>query len=112
MSHEAFEIFRLASEAFDRGDRGTVARVLAPDVEWHWLGGLLLGVGTIRGREAMLKFLWEGIREALDGFRVSPEEFTVLGSHRPGRGGCSRGAAERATWRSTWEEALAAGSRR
>jgi len=35
MSHEAVEILRLASEAFDRGNRATVARVLAPDVEWH-----------------------------------------------------------------------------
>jgi hypothetical protein len=39
----------------------------------------------VRGRKATLKFLWEDVPEALDGFRVSPEEFTDLGGHRPGR---------------------------
>ena len=73
---------RLLFEAFDRGDRATFARLLAPDVEWHSLAGPLVGVGTIRGREAMLKFLWEDIPEGIESFRASPEEFTDLGNDR------------------------------
>jgi ketosteroid isomerase-like protein len=82
MSEENVEIPRLLFEAFDRGDRATFARLLAPDVEWHSLAGPLIGVGTIRGREAMLKFLWEDIPEGIEGFRASPDEFTDLGNDR------------------------------
>jgi ketosteroid isomerase-like protein len=69
---------------------------LPPDVEWDSLAGPLVGVGTIRGREAMLKFLWEDIPEGIESFRASPEEFTELGNDRvlvsglfQGRGGSS-----------------------
>jgi ketosteroid isomerase-like protein len=82
MSQEDVEVPRLLFEAFDRGDRATFARVLAPDVERHTLAGPLLGVGTVRGREAMLEFLWADIPEGIEGFRASPEEFTDLGNHR------------------------------
>lgn len=76
------ETVRQAVEAFDHGDRGTFARLLTPDVEWHTLAGPLLGVSTVRGREAMLKFVFEDVPEAIEGFRISPEEFTDLGNHR------------------------------
>jgi ketosteroid isomerase-like protein len=82
VSQENVEVVRLLFEAFDRGDRATFARLLAPDVEWHSLAGPLVGVGTIRGREAMLKFLWEDIPEGIESFRASPEEFTDLGNDR------------------------------
>jgi ketosteroid isomerase-like protein len=82
MSHENVEIVRRAAEAVNRGDRATVASLLAPDVEWHTVAGPLLGMGTIRGREAMVKFIWGDIREAIEGFRVSPEEVTDLGNDR------------------------------
>ena len=77
MSQENVEIVRRGYEAFDRGDRAAAARLLAPDVEWHSVAAPLVGVGTIRGREAMLQF-WEDLGEGIEGFRVSPEEF-----HRP-----------------------------
>jgi ketosteroid isomerase-like protein len=82
VSQEEVEIPRLLFAAFDRGDRVAFARLLAPDVEWHTLAGPLLGVGMIRGREAMLKFLWEDLPEGIEGFRASPEEFTDLGNDR------------------------------
>jgi ketosteroid isomerase-like protein len=82
MSQENVELVRQAFEAFNRDDRATVARLLAPDVEWHSLAGPILGVGTIRGREAMLRFLWEDLPESIEDFRSSPEEFTDLGNDR------------------------------
>jgi ketosteroid isomerase-like protein len=82
MSEENVEIVRLAFEAFDRGDRATFGRFLAPELEWHSLAGPLLGVSTIRGREAMLRFLWEDLPEGNEGFRASPEELTDLGNDR------------------------------
>jgi ketosteroid isomerase-like protein len=82
MSQENVEIVRVLFDAFDRGDRSTFARLLAPDVELHSLAGPLVGVGTIRGREAVLKFLWEDIPEGIESFRASPEEFTDLGNDR------------------------------
>jgi ketosteroid isomerase-like protein len=60
MSQENVELVRQAFEAFNRDDRATVIRLLAPDVEWHTLAGPILGASTVRGREAMLTF-WEDI---------------------------------------------------
>src|SRR5215218_6802791 len=82
MSQESVEVVRLAFEAFDRGDRAAFSRLLAPDVEWHSVAGPLVGVGPIRGREAMCKFLWEDMPQAIEGFRAVPDEFTDLGNDR------------------------------
>jgi hypothetical protein len=82
MSEENVELVRQGFEAFNRGDRVTVARFLAPDVEWHSLAGPILGVSTIRGREAMLKFLWQDLPESIEGFRIRSEEVTDLGDDR------------------------------
>jgi ketosteroid isomerase-like protein len=82
MSEENVDLVRKGFEALNRGDRATVARLMAPDVEWHSLAGPILGVGTIRGREAMLKFLWQDLPESIEGFRASEEEFTDLGDNR------------------------------
>lgn len=81
LAREDLGVVHRAFEAFDRGDRATLARLLAPDVEWHSLAGPLVGVATIRGREAMLKFL-EDVPEDIEGWHVNPEEFTDLGNHR------------------------------
>ena len=81
MSQENVELVRTGFEALNRGDRATVARLLAPDVEWHSLAGPIVGVGTIRGREAMLRF-WQDVLESIEGFRASPEEVTDLGDDR------------------------------
>jgi hypothetical protein len=53
-------------------------------------------------REAMLKF-WANAEEGIEGFRVSPEEFTDLGNHRVLVVARSRGAVEVAAPRSTCE---------
>jgi ketosteroid isomerase-like protein len=82
MSQENVEVVRRAFEAFDRGDRPTFERLLAPDVEWHSVAGPLLGMDTILGRETMLRFLWEDLPEGIERFRVIPEEFTDLGNDR------------------------------
>jgi ketosteroid isomerase-like protein len=82
MSQENVELVRQGFEAFNRGDRATVTRFLAPDVEWHSLAGPILGVGKIRGREAMLKFLWQDLPESIEGFRIRAEEVTDLGNDR------------------------------
>jgi ketosteroid isomerase-like protein len=81
MSQENVELVRQAFEAFNRDDRATVIRLLAPDVEWHTLAGPILGVGTLRGRDAMLKF-WEDIAGSIEGFRARSEELTDLGTDR------------------------------
>jgi ketosteroid isomerase-like protein len=62
MSQEDVEIPRLLFGAFDRGDRTTFERLVAPDVEWHSLAAPLLGVDMIRGREAFLKFVWQDVQ--------------------------------------------------
>lgn len=82
MSQESVELVRQGFEALNRGDRASIAHLLAPDVEWHSLAGPILGVDTIRGREAMLKFLWQDLPGSIEGFRASPEEFTDLGNDR------------------------------
>jgi ketosteroid isomerase-like protein len=82
MSEENVELVRQAFEAFNRDDRATVTRLAAPDAELHSVAGPLLGAGTIRGREAILKFFWEDLPEVIEGFRSSPEEFTDLGDDR------------------------------
>jgi len=82
MSRQNVELVRQGFEALNRDDRATITRLLAPDVEWHSLAGPILGVGTIRGREAMLKFLWEDLPQSIEGFRASPEELTDLGDDR------------------------------
>lgn len=81
MSEDNVELVRKGFEALNRGDRATMARLLAPDVEWHSLAGPIVGVSTIRGREAMLRF-WQEILESIEGFRASPEEVTELGDDR------------------------------
>jgi uncharacterized protein len=81
MSEDNVELVRKGFEALNRGDRATMARLLAPDVEWHSLAGPIVGVSTIRGREAMLRF-WQEILESIEGFRARPEEVTDLGDDR------------------------------
>ena len=76
------ELVRQRFEAFNRGDRATVTRFLAPDVEWHSLAGAILGKGTIRGREAIRKFMWQDLPERIEGFRIRSEEVTDLGDDR------------------------------
>jgi ketosteroid isomerase-like protein len=82
MSQENVEIVRLLFDAVNRGDRATFTRLLAPAVEWHTVAGPLLGVDTIRGREAMDKFIWQDIPESIEGYRGRPEEFADLGEDR------------------------------
>jgi ketosteroid isomerase-like protein len=82
MSEQDVEVISEGLDAFNRGDRESLGRLLAPDLEWHTLAGPLVGVVTVRGRDAMLKFVFEDVPEEIEGFRASSEEFTDLGNHR------------------------------
>jgi ketosteroid isomerase-like protein len=82
MPQENVEVIRAATNAWNRGDRATLARLLHPDVEWQTILGPLVGVATVRGRDAVLKFLFEDIPDAIDRPSAVAEELTDLGNGR------------------------------
>jgi ketosteroid isomerase-like protein len=82
MPQENVEVIRAATNAWNRGDRATLARLLHPDVEWQTILGPLVGVATVRGRDAVLKFLFEDIPDAIDSPSAVAEELTDLGNGR------------------------------
>ena len=61
MSEENVEIVRRVLDGFSRLDRASVEPLLHPDVEWRTVLGPLLGVATVSGRDAMLRFAFEEI---------------------------------------------------
>jgi ketosteroid isomerase-like protein len=69
-------------EAWNRGDRATLARLLDPDVEWQTILGPLIAVDTVRGHDAVLRFLFEDIPDAFDDVSVVAEELTDIGGGR------------------------------
>ena len=94
MSRENVEIVPPRIRGLRSGRPCGRPRLLAPDVEWHSVVAPLVGVGTIRGRKAMLKF-WEDLREGPR--RLSRQSGGV---HRPrqrsgpGSSAVPRGAAQ------------------
>jgi ketosteroid isomerase-like protein len=81
MSEEPVEIVRQALDAFNRSDRASVEPLLHPDVEWRTVLGPVLGVETGSGRDAVLRFGFEEIPDAIEDFRVV-EELRDLGEGR------------------------------
>ena len=57
MSQENVETLRGGFDAFARGDVDDVLERLEPDVDWSPAIGPILGVETVRGREALRRFL-------------------------------------------------------
>ncbi len=79
MSQENVEVVRAANEAFARGDREALARFLDPDgIEWTPLLGPLLGVGTLRTRDAVVEFVFD-TENYIEGFRIDLDELVDLG---------------------------------
>jgi uncharacterized protein len=79
MSEENVERVRGGYEAFARGDVDAVLELLAPDVDWHPAIAAILGVETLRGREAVRRFLSRDLFEGFDRFRADPLSFEDLG---------------------------------
>jgi ketosteroid isomerase-like protein len=101
MSQENARVARSFWEAYNRRDREGVRALLHPEVEWHTVAGPLFGVEAIHGREDLLRFGFEQIPEALEGFRVTIEEASELPDgqvlvvgHQRGRGVESGAAVE------------------
>jgi ketosteroid isomerase-like protein len=78
MTQENVEIVRRFAEALNRGDREAVGALLHPEVEWHTLGGPLIGTEAIYGRDEALRFMFERIPDALEDFRAIMEEVSEL----------------------------------
>jgi ketosteroid isomerase-like protein len=77
MPGENIAIVRALVDALGRGDVAAVDETLDPDVEWHAAEDEP-EAGKHTGRDAVLA-LWDGWREAFDGFRADPLEFIVAG---------------------------------
>jgi ketosteroid isomerase-like protein len=79
MSQENVETIRRGYEAFARGDVEAVLEVLDPDVDWHPAIAPILGVETVRGREAVRRFFTRDLFEGFDRFRAEALSFEDLG---------------------------------
>src|SRR6476661_4805426 len=66
MSQKNVEIVRSGYEAFARGDIEGVLEIMDPEVDWDPALGPLLGVGPVRGKEALRRFLTEDIPAGFD----------------------------------------------
>jgi ketosteroid isomerase-like protein len=82
MSRENVEIVQRVLDGFSRLDRASVEPLLHPDVEWRTVLGPLLGVPTVSGRDAMLRFAFEEIPDVTENPRVEVEELRDLGDGR------------------------------
>jgi uncharacterized protein len=95
MSQENLEIVRSGYEAFARGDIEGVLEIMDPEVEWAPALAPLLGVGPVRGKEALRRFLTEDIPSGFDDFESRPLSIEDLGdsvlvnTHFVGRGRAS-----------------------
>lgn len=82
MSPTNVEVVRRALDGFSREDRAAVAPLLHPDIEFRTILGPLLGVETVRGRDAVLGFLFEDIPDGFHGLGSVVDELTDLGNGR------------------------------
>jgi ketosteroid isomerase-like protein len=79
MSEENVEVVRRVLDGFSQSDRESVEPLLHPDLEWRTVVGPLLGVETISGRDAMLRFAFEDLPDAIENQHVEVEELKDLG---------------------------------
>jgi uncharacterized protein len=79
MSQENVEILREGFEQFARGDVESVLERLHPDVDWRPAIAPILGVETVRGREAVREFFTRDLFEGFDEFRAEPLAYEDLG---------------------------------
>jgi ketosteroid isomerase-like protein len=78
MSQEDVEVVHRFLEAYNRRDREAVAALFHPHIEWHTMAGAISGVDAYWGREDSLRFMFEEIPDAIDGFRVVVEDVGAL----------------------------------
>ena len=80
MSRENVERVREGYEAFARGDLAWfVEELVDEEVDWYPAIGPLVGVETIRGRQATARFFREEISEGLAGFTAEAVSIEDLG---------------------------------
>jgi uncharacterized protein len=79
MSRENVEQLRRGYEAFARGDVEAVLELLHPDVDWQPAIAPILGVDTVRGRDAVRRFFTQDLFEGFDEFRAEPLSFEDFG---------------------------------
>jgi ketosteroid isomerase-like protein len=79
MSQENVQILRRGFEAFARGDVDYVLEQMDPEVDLHPAVAPILGVETVRGREAVRRFFTRDLFEGFDQFRAEPLSFEDLG---------------------------------
>jgi ketosteroid isomerase-like protein len=80
MSERNVDLIRRGLELFNQGEFDAVLdEVIHPEIEMTPGIGPLLGVGTIRGRDAVRRFWVEELPQGLGGFRVDPLEFVDFG---------------------------------
>ena len=80
MSQENVELLRQGFAEFARGDVEAVLERMDPDIDWHPALLPILGMETIRGREALRKFLTRDLfEEGFDEFRADPVSYEDLG---------------------------------
>jgi ketosteroid isomerase-like protein len=78
MSQENIEIVHRFNDAVNRGDREAAAADIHPEVEWRTMGGPLLGVEAVFGRDEVIRFVFEQIPEGIEGFRAVVGEVSEL----------------------------------
>jgi ketosteroid isomerase-like protein len=80
MSQENVEILREGFAEFARGDVDALLERFDPDIDWHAALAPVLGVESIRGREAMRRYLTRDLfEEGFDEFRAEPLAYEDLG---------------------------------
>ena len=81
MSQENVERIRRGYEAFAHGDIEGVLVLLAEDVDWYPAIAPILGVETLRGRQAVRQFLTRDLSEGFDQFRAEPLSVEGFGDY-------------------------------
>jgi ketosteroid isomerase-like protein len=79
MSRDDVETLRQGYEAFARGDVEAVLERLDRDVDWRPAIAPILGVETVRGRDAVRDFLTRDLFDGFDEFRAEPLAYEDLG---------------------------------
>jgi ketosteroid isomerase-like protein len=80
MSKENVDLVRRGLALFNQGEFDAVLReVIHPEIELTPGIGPLLGVGTIRGREAVRQFWMEDLPQGLEEFHIEPQRFEDFG---------------------------------
>jgi ketosteroid isomerase-like protein len=79
MSQEDVELLRQGFENFARGDLDALLERLDPDVDWRPAIAPILGVETVRGRDAVREFFTRELYEGFDEFRAEPVAYEDLG---------------------------------